>query len=97
MPSKISIEHCSALPTYSKNVRVVYNSFSPSSKLSGLRNKNSQSAIELLLAQPALRDKLMKAYMGNYGVVLSLVGCLDSGLQTKKLVDRIIDDCASRI
>lgn len=29
--------------------------------------------------------------MGNYGVILSLLGCLDQGLQAKRLVDRVID------
>jgi hypothetical protein len=32
--------------------------------------------------------------MGNYGVILSLLGCLEQGLQAKRLVDRIIDSCA---
>lgn len=31
--------------------------------------------------------------MGNYGVILSLLGCLDHGLRAKKLVDRVIDSC----
>ncbi|KAF9000645.1 inositol hexakisphosphate-domain-containing protein [Cyathus striatus] len=56
-----------------------------------LENKNSQSAIELLMTQPSLLESLRKAYMGNYGVILSLLGCLDRGLQAKKLVDRVID------
>lgn len=56
-----------------------------------LQNKNSQSAIELLMTQPALLENLRKAHTGNYGVILSLLGCLDHGLQSKKLVDRIID------
>ncbi|KAF8223849.1 hypothetical protein L208DRAFT_1314989 [Tricholoma matsutake] len=56
-----------------------------------LQNKNSQSAIELLMSHPALLDNLRKAHMGNYGVILSLLGCLDRGLQAKKLVDRVID------
>lgn len=34
---------------------------------------------------------LRKAHLGNYSVVLSLLGCLDRGLQAKKLVDRVID------
>ncbi|KAJ7472784.1 inositol hexakisphosphate-domain-containing protein [Mycena latifolia] len=56
-----------------------------------LQNRNSQSAIELLMAQPALLDNLRKAHMGSYGVILSLLGCLDHGLQAKRLVDRVID------
>ncbi|GLB40222.1 putative inositol hexakisphosphate [Lyophyllum shimeji] len=56
-----------------------------------LQNKNSQSAIQLLMSQPALLENLRKAHMGNYGVILSLLGCLDDGLQSKRLVDRIID------
>lgn len=59
----------------------------------GLQTKNSQSAIELLLTNPTLLEDLRKAHMGNYGVVLSLLGCLDNGLKAKKLVDRVIDDC----
>ncbi|KAJ7707320.1 inositol hexakisphosphate-domain-containing protein [Mycena rosella] len=56
-----------------------------------LQNRNSQSAIELLMAQPALLDNLRKAHMGSYGVILSLLGCLDHGLRAKRLVDRVID------
>ena len=43
------------------------------------------------MSQPALLENLRKAYMGNYGVILSLLGCLDHGLQAKRLVDRVID------
>ncbi|KAJ7767113.1 inositol hexakisphosphate-domain-containing protein [Mycena metata] len=57
----------------------------------GLQNRNSQSAIELLMTHPALLDNLRKAHMGNYGVILSLLGCLDHGLRAKRLVDRVID------
>jgi hypothetical protein len=53
----------------------------------------SQSAIELLLTQPALLDNLRKAHTGSYGIVLSLLGCLDHGVRAKKLVDRVIDAC----
>lgn len=58
-----------------------------------LDTKTSQSAVELLLTHPVLLDSLRKAHMGNYGVILSLLGCLDHGLQAKKLVDRVIDSC----
>ncbi|EPT01640.1 hypothetical protein FOMPIDRAFT_1119753 [Fomitopsis schrenkii] len=58
-----------------------------------LETKNSQTAIELLLTQPALLESLRKAHMGNYGIILSLLGCLDHGLKSKKLVDRVIDSC----
>ncbi|KAF8623644.1 hypothetical protein AX17_007344 [Amanita inopinata Kibby_2008] len=56
-----------------------------------LQSKNTQSALELLMSQPTLLENLQKAHLGNYGVVLSLLGCLDHGLQTKRLVDRVID------
>lgn len=56
-----------------------------------LPNQNSQSAIELLMTQPTLLEDLRRAHMGNYGVILSLLGCLDYGMQAKKLVDRVID------
>ncbi|TFK90507.1 hypothetical protein K466DRAFT_660775 [Polyporus arcularius HHB13444] len=55
--------------------------------------KNPQSAIELLLTQPSLLDALRKAHMGNYGVILSLLGCLEHGVKSKKLVDKVIDVC----
>jgi hypothetical protein len=64
------------------------------SAIQGLQNKNAQSAIELLMTQPALLENLRKAHMGNYGVILSLLGCLEHGLKAKKLVDRIIDASA---
>lgn len=54
---------------------------------------NSQSAVQLLLAQPTLMDNLRKAHVGNFGVVLSLLGCLERGVEAKKLVDRVIDTC----
>ncbi|KAG1726694.1 inositol hexakisphosphate-domain-containing protein [Suillus paluster] len=57
------------------------------------RHLHSQSVIALLMAQPTLLENLRKAHQGNYGVILSLLGCLDHGLQAKKLVDRVIDAC----
>ena len=39
-------------------------------------------------------DSLRKSLMGNYSVILSLLGCLDHGVSTKKLVDRVIDSCS---
>ncbi|CAK5269481.1 unnamed protein product [Mycena citricolor] len=48
-------------------------------------------AIELLLAYPTLLDNLRKAHMGNYGIVLSLLGCLEHGPAAKRLVDKVID------
>lgn len=51
------------------------------------------SAVELLLSQPVLMESLRKSLMGNYSVILSLLGCLDHGIATKKLVDRAIDSC----
>ncbi|KAF4597582.1 hypothetical protein EYR40_008044 [Pleurotus pulmonarius] len=56
-----------------------------------LPDRNSQSAVELLMSQYSLLDNLRKVHMGNYGIILSLLGCLDHGLQAKKLVDRVID------
>ncbi|KAI0091045.1 inositol hexakisphosphate-domain-containing protein [Irpex rosettiformis] len=58
-----------------------------------LQKHGSQSAIELLLTQPGLLNSLRKAHMGNYGIILSLLGCIDQGLKSKKLVDRVIDSC----
>ncbi|KAF7323269.1 hypothetical protein HMN09_00107700 [Mycena chlorophos] len=56
-----------------------------------LENPNSQSAIELLMRQPSLLENLRKAHTGSYSIILSLLGCLDQGLQAKRLVDRVID------
>ncbi|KAI0707157.1 inositol hexakisphosphate-domain-containing protein [Earliella scabrosa] len=58
-----------------------------------LDTKGSQSAIELLLTQPSLLEALRKAHMGNYGIILSLLGCLEHGVKAKKLVDKVIDVC----
>ena len=60
-----------------------------------LDTKGSQSAIELLLTQPSLLEALRKAHMGNYGIILSLLGCLEHGVKAKKLVDKVIDVCES--
>ncbi len=66
-----------------------------SNRLADIDTKNPQSAIELLLTQPSLLDALRKAHMGNYGVILSLLGCLEHGVKSKKLVDKVIDVCES--
>ncbi|KAI0067260.1 hypothetical protein BV25DRAFT_1819577 [Artomyces pyxidatus] len=58
-----------------------------------LPDSSSQQVIELLLTNPTLLDNLRKAHMGNYGIILSLLGCLDDGLKAKKLVDKVIDAC----
>ncbi|KAI5118140.1 hypothetical protein M0805_001739 [Coniferiporia weirii] len=58
-----------------------------------LQGQNTLSAVELLLAQPALMDGLRKAHMGNYSAILSLLGCLDHGAAVKRIVDRVIDTC----
>jgi hypothetical protein len=49
--------------------------------------------IDLLLTNSSLLDDLRKAHMGNYGIILSLLGLLDDGLKAKKLVDKVIDSC----
>lgn len=43
--------------------------------------------------QPSLLDDLTRAIRGNYGVILSLLGCLDDGSFVKKLVDLVVDSC----
>ncbi|KAJ7649760.1 inositol hexakisphosphate-domain-containing protein [Roridomyces roridus] len=55
-----------------------------------LQNQNPQYAL-LLMTRPALSESLLKAHVGNYELILSLLGCLDHGQQAKKLVDRVID------
>ncbi|KAL0572602.1 hypothetical protein V5O48_009363 [Marasmius crinis-equi] len=51
----------------------------------------SLSAIELLMSNPTLLENLRKAHIGNYGIILSLLGCCEKGVQAKKLVDKVID------
>ncbi|KZP00352.1 hypothetical protein CALVIDRAFT_560340 [Calocera viscosa TUFC12733] len=58
-----------------------------------MQNPTALSAVELLLAQPALMDNLRMAFKGNYSVILSLLGFLDDGLKAKQLVDSVIDSC----
>ncbi|KAF8340378.1 inositol hexakisphosphate-domain-containing protein [Cantharellus anzutake] len=55
--------------------------------------QRSQSAIEVLLSQPSLLDSLSRAVRGNYGIILSLLGCLDNGAFAKRLVDAVVDSC----
>jgi hypothetical protein len=61
-----------------------------------LHSGASQSVIDLLLTDSALLEDLRKAHMGHYGIILSLLGCLDDGLKAKKLVDKVIDSCTCR-
>jgi hypothetical protein len=58
-----------------------------------LPSGQSQHVIELLLSNPLLLDDLRKAHMGNYGIIMGLLGLLDDGLKAKKLVDKVIDSC----
>ncbi|KAF9453485.1 hypothetical protein P691DRAFT_780955 [Macrolepiota fuliginosa MF-IS2] len=82
----MALEQANAQQEYSKSLlRLTY------LLQQSLKNTNSQSAIELLMSQPTLLESLRKAHLGNYGVVLSLLGCLDHGLRAKKLVDKVID------
>ena len=53
----------------------------------------SHHVIEILLSNPSMLENLRKAHMGTYGVILSLLGCLDDGLKAKKVVDKVIDAC----
>jgi hypothetical protein len=57
----------------------------------------SHHVIDLLLTHSVLLDDLRKAHMGNYGIILSLLGCLDDGLKAKRLVDKVIDSCMCRV
>lgn len=57
----------------------------------GLKDTNSQSAVELLMSQPTLLENLRRAHQGNYSLILGLLGCLDDGSRAKKLVDKVID------
>lgn len=61
--------------------------------IAGLEGQHSVSAIELLLGNPTLMENLRKSLMGSYGVILSLLGCLDHGAASKRLVDLVIDNC----
>ncbi|KAG7089324.1 hypothetical protein E1B28_011021 [Marasmius oreades] len=56
-----------------------------------LPESTSLSAIELLMSNPTLLDNLRKAHMGSYGIILSLLGCLEHGVRAKKLADKVID------
>ncbi|EKM78648.1 hypothetical protein AGABI1DRAFT_100687 [Agaricus bisporus var. burnettii JB137-S8] len=82
----MALEQANAQQEYSKSLlRLTY------LLQKSLKNTNSQSAIELLLSQPTLLENLRKAHQGSYGIILSLLGCLDHGLGAKKLVDKVID------
>ncbi|KAF9260086.1 hypothetical protein L218DRAFT_1079604 [Marasmius fiardii PR-910] len=56
-----------------------------------LPESTSLSAIELLMSNPTLLDNLRKAHTGNYGIILSLLGCCEHGVRAKKLADKVID------
>ena len=86
----LSLEMANAQLELSKSLLRLTNLLQQSMQDTG---HNSQSAVQLLLAQPTLMDNLRKAHSGNSGVVLSLLGCLERGVGAKKLVDRIIDAC----
>ncbi|KAI0317069.1 inositol hexakisphosphate-domain-containing protein [Amylostereum chailletii] len=58
-----------------------------------LPSSPSHHVIEILLSNPMMLENLRKAHMGTYGIILSLLGCLDDGLKAKKLVDKVIDAC----
>lgn len=94
MRSKNIVNPYYAWRIFFKNVCTMRLFSIPSWYTTALKNTNSQSAIELLLSQPTLLENLRKAHQGSYGIILSLLGCLDHGLGAKKLVDKVIDASA---
>ena len=58
-----------------------------------LHSGPSHYVIDLLLTNSALLEDLRKAHMGQYGIILSLLGCLDDGYKANKLIDKVIDSC----
>ncbi|KAL7413408.1 inositol hexakisphosphate-domain-containing protein [Mrakia frigida] len=58
-----------------------------------LSSQRNASASSLLSSRPVLLESLRSAHMGNYSVILSLLGCLEGGKKVKVLVDAVIDAC----
>lgn len=56
-------------------------------------NTGRTTAASLLSPRPALLDSLRSAHMGNYQVILSLLGCVEGGKTVKALVDSVIEAC----
>jgi hypothetical protein len=56
-------------------------------------NTGRTTAASLLSPRPALLDSLRSAHMGNYQVILSLLGCVEGGKAVKALVDSVIESC----
>ena len=51
------------------------------------------SAIQFAITRSSLLENLINAVNGNYQLVLDLVRILDKGLEIKKIVDTLIDEC----
>ncbi|KAF5367062.1 hypothetical protein D9758_003884 [Tetrapyrgos nigripes] len=62
-----------------------------SSSPSSYSAHSSSHLISLLISQPTLLESLRKALLGNYGVILSLLGCLEDGVRAKRGVDRVLE------
>ena len=60
-----------------------------------LELRSTSALVDVVTSQPALLEQLQSALDGRYEHVLALVSCLDTGQSAKKLVDAIVDDCAS--
>lgn len=58
-----------------------------------LPSRRATAAIDLLSSHPNLLESLVRAHMGNYQIVLSLLSSLDHGRELKRLVDYLIDNC----
>jgi hypothetical protein len=52
-----------------------------------------RSAIEWALERGTMIENLKEGIMGNYQIIMALTAVLDSGFFSKKLLDKVIDEC----
>ena len=58
-----------------------------------LTGNEALSVVEILHNQPSLLGNLRKAHMGNYSIIMSLLGCINNGFLAKRVADTVIDSC----
>ncbi|ORY84702.1 inositol hexakisphosphate-domain-containing protein [Leucosporidium creatinivorum] len=62
-----------------------------------LATTNQGTVLTLLSSHPQLLENLRNALIGNYDLILSLLSCLDDGVEQKNVADFIIDHCSALV
>ncbi|CEH15574.1 hypothetical protein CBOM_03871 [Ceraceosorus bombacis] len=56
---------------------------------------DSRTILDTLLGNPSLFDAFQRAFRGDYGIIRSLCGLLEKGIESKRVADITLDACGA--